>query len=55
MGKVRKAIAGIVSSALTLLVAYNVLPDGLANGETLAAVTSAVTGVIVYFIPNDEA
>jgi len=52
MKKVRKAVGAIVSSAITLLLAYNLIPEAYATAEVVSGLTAAVTGFVVWLLPN---
>ena len=49
-----KAIAGLISSVLSLLVLFKVLPVDLATPEIVSAVSAAITGIVVWAVPNKE-
>jgi len=52
MKKVRKAVGAIVSSIITLLIAYNLIPEQYATAEVVSGLTGAVTGFVVWALPN---
>lgn len=59
MKKIRKAIAGLVTPAVTFAVGWLVLKTGLdIDADTVividGAISSAVTGLVVHQIPNAD-
>jgi hypothetical protein len=49
-----KAIAAIVTPLLSILVLAGFLPEDLATDGFIAGMTSALTGLVTWLVPNKE-
>ena len=52
--KYNKAIAAVIAPVISLLVLAGLIPEAWATAEVVTGVTSALTAVAVWAIPNAE-